>query len=160
VWSIFADHYIEAVKPRAYNSDGAFSEWEQTSAWYTLHQVLATILKLLAPICPFITDAIWRSIYGGTVHRERIPEAIPVDDRLREYTEYILEFNSGLWKIKKKMGIPLNAPLKGVIYASEKVRPFIDDLKRMHRVEAVSFDKPPAGAEEISKNLYYLPSTL
>jgi len=160
VWSIFADHYIEAVKPRAYNSDGAFSEWEQTAAWYTLHQVLRTILKLLAPICPFITDAIWRNIYGGTVHREGIPEAIPVDDKLREYTEYILEFDSSLWKIKKKMGIPLNAPLRGVVYASEKVRLFIDDLKRMHRIEAVSFDKPPAEAEEISENIYYLPSTL
>ena len=119
-----------------------------------------TILKLLAPICQFITDAIWRNIYGGTVHREGIPEAIPVDDKLREYTEYILEFDSSLWKIKKKMGIPLNAPLRGVVYASEKVRLFIDDLKRMHRIEAVSFDKPPAEAEEISENIYYLPSTL
>ncbi|MCS7112897.1 MAG: valine--tRNA ligase [Candidatus Bathyarchaeota archaeon] len=159
VWSVLADHYIEAVKPRAYNSDGTFSGEEQTSAWYTLHKVLAIVLKLLAPICPFITDAAWRSIYGGTVHRERIPEAIPVDDRLREYTEYILEFNSGLWKIKKKMGISLNTPLKGVVYASDRIKPFLEDLRRMHRIEEVSFDKPPTEAERISDNLYYLASS-
>ncbi|MEM4461447.1 MAG: valine--tRNA ligase [Candidatus Bathyarchaeia archaeon] len=156
VWNIFADHYIEAVKPRAYNSDRTFSKEEQLSAWYTLHYVLRVILRLLAPICPFITDAIWRSIYGGTVHKERIPEIVPVNEKLREYTEYIIEFNSGIWRIKKKIGIPLNNPLKGIIYASDRIKLFMDDLKRMHRLEAVSFDKPPKEAEKITNSLYYL----
>ncbi|MCX8162107.1 MAG: hypothetical protein N3E44_03825, partial [Candidatus Bathyarchaeota archaeon] len=82
-----------------------------------------------------------------------------VDDRLREYTEYILEFNSGLWKIKKKMGISLNTPLRGVVYASDRIKPFLEDLRRMHRIEEVSFDKPPTEAERISDNLYYLASS-
>jgi len=62
-WNMFADHYIEAVKSRAYNRGGIFSTRLQRGAWYTLHLCLEMILKLLAPIVPFITEALWLELY-------------------------------------------------------------------------------------------------
>lgn len=156
IWRILADHYLEAVKPRAYNKDMKFSVEAQRSAWYTLHQVLKTILRLLAPICPFITDAIWRELYGGTVHAESLPAKVPVRDELTDLTEPFMRLNSCIWKLKKRLGLPLSATLPGVIFAPKCLEPFIEDLKHMHRLEKIEFHEPAEGAEEIGEGIYYL----
>ena len=57
MWNLFAAHYMEMVKSRAYG-DGVSAE-QKNSAIFTLHKVLSTVLKLLAPITPFISDKIW-----------------------------------------------------------------------------------------------------
>ncbi|HDM05670.1 MAG TPA: valine--tRNA ligase, partial [Candidatus Aenigmarchaeota archaeon] len=69
-WNLFASHYIEMSKPRAYGR--GFNKEEQMAAWYTLHTCLKTILKLLAPVTPFITDYIWRKLYSKkSIHLEK-----------------------------------------------------------------------------------------
>jgi len=47
-WNVFAAHYIEMVKARAYGID--FSDEERDGAIFTLHKTLSTILKLLAQL--------------------------------------------------------------------------------------------------------------
>ena len=47
-WNVFAAHYIEMAKGRAYGID--FSDEERDAAVHTLHKVLSTILKILAPV--------------------------------------------------------------------------------------------------------------
>ncbi|MEM1644979.1 MAG: valine--tRNA ligase, partial [Ignisphaera sp.] len=70
VWDIFADHYLELTKARAYGLDN-YTEKEQKSAWYTLNKVLKSVLLILAPIMPFITDYIWRKLYSEkSIHLE------------------------------------------------------------------------------------------
>ncbi|MEM2936675.1 MAG: class I tRNA ligase family protein, partial [Candidatus Bathyarchaeia archaeon] len=77
-WSLLADHYLEAVKSRAYNRQGKFDERLQRGAWYALHACLETILKLLAPLCPFITEAIWRELYSKeSIHIQPFPQEKP-----------------------------------------------------------------------------------
>ncbi|HSD05584.1 MAG TPA: valine--tRNA ligase, partial [Nitrosopumilaceae archaeon] len=72
-WNIFAAHYIEMTKGRAYGA--GFTEEERDSAIHTLHKVLSTILLLLAPITPFITDYLWKNLYSDkSIHKERFPE--------------------------------------------------------------------------------------
>jgi valyl-tRNA synthetase len=73
-WNYFASHYLELVKNRAYNLSGKYSELEQRGAWYTLHYTLRRVLIVLSPIMPFITDAIYRELYGHSVHSEKYPE--------------------------------------------------------------------------------------
>lgn len=48
--NIFASHYLEFVKNRAYNGDKA--------VFATLHKCLKAIIKILYPIIPFITYTI------------------------------------------------------------------------------------------------------
>ncbi len=126
VWNLFAPHYMEMVKARAYEGD--------SGALWTLHTVLRDVLRLLAPITPFVTDACWRGIYGGSVHRERFPQIrAEVREDLTGATPAIESFNSEVWKRKRDQGLPLSASLQG-IEIPEPLRPFAADLKRMHRM--------------------------
>ena len=58
-FSTFADDYIEIVKKRIYNETGD----KKISAQYTLKKSLLIILKLFAPIIPFITEEIYQTYF-------------------------------------------------------------------------------------------------
>ena len=69
-WNVFAAQYIEMAKTRAYGIE--FSDAERDGAIYTLHKVLSTLLKLLAPITPYITDFLWQTLYSDkSIHTEQ-----------------------------------------------------------------------------------------
>jgi valyl-tRNA synthetase len=68
----FTDDYLELVKDRFY---GELGEDRAASARRALHIGKATLIKLLAPFLPFITEEIWRLRHPASVHRERWPEA-------------------------------------------------------------------------------------
>jgi valyl-tRNA synthetase len=67
VWNTLADHYIEAVKGRLYERD-AYS-------LAALHLALNTIVKLLAPFCPFFSEELFSHINpgDGSVHLHSWP---------------------------------------------------------------------------------------
>lgn len=58
IWDEFCDWYIELAKPGLYSQDVELKE----SKLYTLTYVLASILKLLHPFMPFITEEIWQHL--------------------------------------------------------------------------------------------------
>ncbi|MEM3124138.1 MAG: class I tRNA ligase family protein, partial [Nitrososphaerota archaeon] len=130
IWNIFAPHYIEMTKPRAYAA--GFTREEQRAAWHTLHTVLKTCLLLLAPITPFITDAIWRSLYGSkSIHLARFPQP----RWSRSYTRYtpkIIEFNSAIWSMKKSGGLSLKDEIR--MDVPPELQPFGRDLRAMHNL--------------------------
>ena len=130
-WNIFAAHYIEMVKGRAYST--GFSEEERDAAIFTLHKVLSTVLLLLAPITPFITDYLWQTLYSkSSVHKENFPEADKVED-MSEFTKLITEFNSDVWNKKKENGLSLKDSID--IPIPEKLQPFAKDLQSMHNLK-------------------------
>ena len=157
-WNIFADHYLEAVKSRAYNSGGLFDVKLQRGAWYTLHKCLETILKLLAPICPFITEAIWLELYSKeSIHVQSFPkEREEWRSSLVKLLPKFMEFNNTIWQYKKKNNIALNQEIKGVIYAPDFLKPLEMDLKAMHRIESLIFGKPETeqNVERLSEDVF------
>jgi valyl-tRNA synthetase len=54
-WNMFCDNYLEIVKKRIYEGKKG-----KESAQYTLYISLLTILKLISPIMPFITEEIYQ----------------------------------------------------------------------------------------------------
>ncbi|MEM4460962.1 MAG: valine--tRNA ligase [Nanopusillaceae archaeon] len=130
LWNIFASHYIEMVKKRAYGE--GFSDEERKAAIYTLHKVFRICLKLLAPIIPFITDYIWTRLYSSSsIHKEKFDDRIDVDN-FDKYTSKILEFNSFVWKIKKEKKVSLKDPIE--IEIPNELKIFEKDLKAMHNI--------------------------
>jgi valyl-tRNA synthetase len=130
-WNFFAAHCLEMIKTRAYGQ--GFSKAEQKSAWFTLHTCMKTILLLLAPITPFITDEIWRKLYGKkSIHSEEFPEA-GWKTELTKITPKLLEFNSKIWDEKKKRGISLKDEIESEIPKELKI--FQKDLKAMHKIK-------------------------
>ncbi|NPA04701.1 MAG: valine--tRNA ligase [Crenarchaeota archaeon] len=157
-WNLFASHYIEMVKTRAYNRNGEYSEEEQRAAWYTLHRVVETILRLLAPIMPFVTDALYRRLYGESVHRQRFPEPRPEwESGYRDLLPAVMELNSAVWGFKKKNNIRLSQPLPGTLAVSEKLKPFARELEDMHHTRVVVVGSRPEGAIELTDSAWLIP---
>jgi valyl-tRNA synthetase len=130
-WNVFAAHYIELVKARAYGI--GFSDEERDGAIFTLHKILSTILKLLAPITPFITDHLWKTLYStDSIHKEH---QVKVEDEYLEnnFTNEIAEFNSKVWNEKKAKGLSLKDSFSFLI--PENLEAFKKDLKSMHNLE-------------------------
>jgi valyl-tRNA synthetase len=77
-WSDFTDNYLELSKTRAYAGD--------PSALGTLRTALDVVLRLFAPVVPFITEEVWNQERSKptSIHREPwpIPDELPdaVDD--------------------------------------------------------------------------------
>ena len=55
-WKDFCDNYLEIVKKRVYQGEGD----AKLSAQYTLYQSLLTLLKMIAPVMPFISEEIYQ----------------------------------------------------------------------------------------------------
>jgi valyl-tRNA synthetase len=80
-WSDFCDNYLEIVKKRVYQGKGE----AKVSAQYTLYKSLLTMLKLIAPIMPFITEEIYQTYFKKnekvkSIHISEWPEAEKVKD--------------------------------------------------------------------------------
>ncbi len=143
-WNVFADHYIEAVKSRAYNHNGDFDERMQRGAWYTLHTCLKNVLKLLAPICPFITETLWLALYSKkSIHVQPFPTAkLEWENSFIEVTPQFMNFNTTMWKYKKERALSLSKELKVIVNAPKSLEPFKEDLEAMHRIQRLSFLEP------------------
>ena len=129
-WNLFAAHYIEMVKARAYGIN--FSDEERNGAIFTLHKVLSTILKLLAPITPFITEHLWNTLYSKqSIHKQKQVEAENLEVQ-SNITKEITEFNSKVWNDKKTQNLSLKDSIKIEIPSS--LEPFKKDLKSMHNL--------------------------
>ncbi len=61
-WHDFTDRYLEFIKYRLYGTDAK----SQAAARQVLYQVFLAILKLYAPIIPFITEEIYQFLYRAS----------------------------------------------------------------------------------------------
>ena len=136
--NLFAAHYIEMVKARAYNQEDSNGH---KSAIFTLHRCLSTILLLLAPICPFITEELWTKIYSAkSIHIQHLPDFSQGDyHELSKYTGLITDFNSKVWNKKKetifeKTGKPLSLKDPVEISIPTELNLFKKDLELMHNL--------------------------
>jgi len=130
-WNIFAAQYIEMAKARAYGI--GFDDNERDGAIFTLHKVLSTILKLLAPITPFITEYLWQMLYSqNSIHKEQLPNIENFED-MTNMTQAIVEFNSKVWNEKKQNNLSLKDSIK--IDIPENLNRFKKDLIAMHNLE-------------------------
>jgi valyl-tRNA synthetase len=130
-WNVFAANYIEMAKPRAYGL--GFEEEEKVAAWYTMHKAFSTILLLLSPIIPFITDQLWRTLYSEeSIHKQRFPES-KWSTELANYTKQISDFNSLVWNSKKEKSMSLKDPIS--INIPPELELFRKDLVAMHSIK-------------------------
>jgi valyl-tRNA synthetase len=60
-WREFCDWYLEMAKPRLYAGPDAP---DAAAVRYVIHQVFSTLLRLLHPFMPFITEEMWHVLPG------------------------------------------------------------------------------------------------
>jgi valyl-tRNA synthetase len=143
-WHLFAAHYIEMVKGRAYATNNNNSDSGKRSALYTLHRCFSTILLLIAPLIPFITEELWTKMYSSetTIHQQAMFRKEKEEDaEMAKYTKQITDFNSMVWNKKKETilketGKPLSLKDPIHIPVPAELAQFEQDLKEMHNLNA------------------------
>ncbi len=158
-WDVFANNYLELVKNRAYNREGRYQKEEQAGAWITLYEMLKRILIALSPIMPFVTDKIFRTLFGESVHMQSWPEPEIKDpserDKLSELARKIIEVNRDVWSFKKRQGLKLKSPIKEVtLLIPRELESFMRELRELHKTEFQIYKEKPENAEIIGSLVY------
>jgi valyl-tRNA synthetase len=99
IWSEFCDWYLEASKP-ALKAGNAHT-------LRTLEESLATLLKLLHPIMPFITSELYQALTGREeLALEAWPEPGPQDPEAEARFEVLKQAVSAVRALKAEAGLP------------------------------------------------------
>ena len=117
-WHALADDYLEATKHRL-QSDRDPDDLK--AAQYCLRETLATICKLLAPICPHVSEAIYQQISHRTksIHLESWPEpAKTLDSGSISEGKTLLELIATARREKSSKGLSLGANIKKIVIAT------------------------------------------
>ncbi len=124
---ILPSHWLEMSKSRLYDED--------TNAAWTIHRIVRDLMAAFSPVCPFFTHHISSTLYGeSSVDVREFPEILPLDETLTKLTSQIEEFNGHTWRTKKDSGLPLNAPISGILIP-EDLSEFTSILTQMHKLE-------------------------
>lgn len=151
-WRTFADHYVEAVKSRAYMAE-CFSEEQAESAWYTLHLTMRYLLIMLHPIMPFVTDFLLRNLYGKSAREQGWVRKVGVSGVDPSLFEKFMDVNSSIWGYKKEKGLNLKSQILCEVYLPKELEPFGPDLVAMHKLAKPNFSDPPDGAKTVTRGL-------
>tara|TARA_Y100000034_G_scaffold88359_1_gene106063 strand:- start:567 stop:1001 length:435 start_codon:yes stop_codon:yes gene_type:complete len=138
---MFADNYLEIVKKRIYNNKKG-----KESAQYTLYTSLLTILKLIAPITPFITEEIYQTHFKKNEKTKSIHLCEwPKSEKGKETKDLDLFINL-LGKIrqaktnaKKSMNVECVVSLSKA--ENEKIKDMLEDLKDVMNAKEIKTGK-------------------
>ena len=144
-WNVFCDYYLEIVKERLYNPEKRGKEAKQ-SAQYTLHYTLQTILKLFAPIMPFITEEIYMQHYAKeekvkSIHVSKWPVHVKplVDKKAEAVGDAFVEVLTYVRQEKSKHNKPLNTEILLTLdkKTSTQLKSALDDLQAAAKAKEI-----------------------
>lgn len=135
-WNNFCDNYLELSKWRIYGEDYEIKE----SAKYTLHNSLLSIIKMFAPIMPFITEEIYQKYFkeSKSIHLTSFPEfdSNLVDDELEKKGDSMIKYLEEVRKIKTEKGISQKTEIKE-FKIMENIGGFEKDLKETGNIKNI-----------------------
>ncbi len=143
-WRNFCDNYLEIVKKRIYNEEGD----KKKSAQYTLYESLRVILKLLAPIMPFITEEIYQKYFKDyekekSIHISSWPEFQKKENKKENPWDKILEIISKVRQEKSKNKKSMNSLIELIL--DEKslnlINPVLEDFKSVTNAKRINKGK-------------------
>jgi valyl-tRNA synthetase len=110
-WHEFCDWYLELSKPVLQSEETTDEQKRGTRR--TLIEVLESILRMLHPLMPFVTEEIWAQvapragIAGDTIMRRPYPEANPdlADSDAEAELDWVMQFILGIRQIRGEMDI-------------------------------------------------------
>ena len=160
-WHEFCDWYLELSKPVLQSSE--VSTVLQRGTRRTLIEVLESILRLLHPLMPFVTEEIWQQVAkradidGDTIMLRPYPEStgdVQDADAIADI-EWVKQFILGIRQIRGEMDISPGKPLPVILQGASagdqrRATAYAMLLRRVGRVESVTVlaagDDPPVAA--------------
>lgn len=158
-WNEYCDWYLEFSKP-VLQADQA-TEAQQRGTRRTLVRVLESLLRLLHPFIPYITEELWQKVAplagktGETVMLQTYPhyQADKVDDTALQEIQWIKQFILGVRRIRAEMDIAPGKPLPVLLQNGsgsdqEKLTKHQTLLHHLARLESATWLNTEATAPE------------
>lgn len=152
-WRTFCDNYLELAKPRTYDEELTEGRLSAASTLRLLHRC---VLRLFAPIIPYITEEIWSWAYSSdegmhaSIHRSPWPMAeefasiaAPTHENAYAATVAVIE---QVRKAKSAANQSMKTPITKVTVSArasdlEGLRATQDDFMRMLNIEALALEE-------------------
>ena len=114
-WNQFCDWYLELTKPVLFKGNDA----QQRATRHTLVTVLESLLRLMHPIMPFITETIWQSvkplaqIEADSIMLQAYPQTDDslIDDTATADLEWLKAVITAIRNVRGEMNIAPSKPL-------------------------------------------------
>ncbi len=155
-WHDVADNYIEMAKLRLYDSGHP----AHLGACFTLRLVLESVLKLFAPLFPYVTDAVWLELFheekaGKSIHSSPWPQAGDIRRHLadgetwsQDYSdlalgEILVSIATGARRLKSEHSVSLGSELAHMQVAASRsslcdaLRAAVPDLVSVTRARSI-----------------------
>ena len=158
-WDEFSSWYLEMVKP-AYGSPIDTKTYEQTLAFFE------TLLKMLHPFMPFITEELWQHIYdrkdGESIMRAQLDLAAPSadDDALAAAIENVKLIVSGVRTVRNQKNIPNKDALTLQVVGKNDFEAYTSVITKMANLSAtnvVAEKDPTASAFMVGTDEFAVP---
>jgi len=148
-WHIFCDNYLEIAKDRLYNADKRGKE-ARLSAQYGLYHTLLTIINLMAPIMPHITEELYQLYFrksekSKSVHISKWPSFSMIDEDAEKIGDFFISILQDVRKAKAEKNLSMKKPVRKIIakgkIAKEEFLQIKDDLAAVTNAEEIVFEK-------------------
>ena len=156
-WDEFSSWYLEMVKP-AYGQPIDKTTYEKTLAFFE------TLLKLLHPFMPFITEELWQHIYdrqpGESIMTQTLVKDMPYNDALIARFEAVKEVISGIRTIRLQKNIAQKEALTLEVIGENPVAEFtsvIAKLCNLSEIKQVASKSDGAAAFMVGTTEYAVP---
>ena len=160
-WDIFTDNYLEMVKNRLYDQIDGTPEKE--SARYTLYQVLLAVLKMLAPLIPYVTEEIFQLMFRRneaeiSIHLTEWPEIREemINSEADSIGEVLVEIATTIRRYKSEKQLPMSTPLDLIKITMpfstvlSDLQTCIPDIKSVTRASSIELE---GSIEQVSPNI-------
>ncbi len=155
-WHTFCDYYLEIVKDRLYNPDKRSKE-SRKSGQEALYVSLLTIIKMMAPIMPHITEEIYQLYFQDkenqtSIHLSAWPTINPqlIDEHIELKGDLGIDIIAAVRKYKSEQQVSLKEELSQLILVSgeaisdqtefvEMIKSIEEDLKAVLKVKQIVF---------------------
>jgi len=145
-WHTLCDNYLEVVKDRLYNPDTR-GKVARESGQFALYNSLLDVLKLFAPIMPYITEEIHHIYFDDklSIHNSEWPkyDSKLIFEKEEEIGDKLIEVIAQVRKLKSENKSSLKEPVKEIVLdiKESEVKAFLDDLKAVTKAKKISFGK-------------------
>ncbi len=126
IWGHYCDWYVEAAKVTLYGDDEAAKHETQV----VMLTVLDGWLRLLHPICPFITETLFRQLHGDDVMLTTAawPQPLPVTDHASRMG-LLMDMVSAIRSVRGEMNVPPGKKITAVVAAADDVQAFLQQQR-------------------------------
>ncbi len=146
----FSRGYIQFVRDRLSADD--------KEARFVVKEVYLNLLKLLAPVCPFITEHAWQNLKKKDIAKEESVHLLSwpksdkkkIDKKLEERFGVVLRIIEKGLAERDKAGIGLRWPLREIrIFSKENLKDFNEIIKSQLNIKVVKFESPASKGTEL-----------